>query len=406
MKRAIILVLDSLGIGASDDAGNYGDVGTDTLGHIAKACSEGLADSSERSGLLTLPNLTKLGLGHAAKGSTGIIPKGLEVSQNSIEAAYGYAVEISKGKDTPSGHWEMAGLPVTFDWGYFPKNEPCFPEQLINDLVSEARLPGILGNKHASGTEIVSELGEEHIRSGKPICYTSVDSVFQIAAHEQYFGLERLYQVCEIAKQLTLPLEIGRVIARPFIGDKAEDFRRTGNRHDYTTLPHADTLLDRVCAVGGEVISIGKIADIFANKGISKSIKASGNMALFDATLEAIKTAEDNALIFVNFVDFDSLYGHRRDSAGYARALEAFDNRLPELNSQLQEGDLVLITADHGCDPSWVGTDHTREHVPVLFYGPNICKKYLGRRESFADMGQTIARHLGLNPLDYGVACL
>ena len=396
--------MDSFGVGATEDASDFGDVGSDTLGHIAEACKAGKADNDHRSGPLNLPNLANLGLGLSAKGSTGNLPAGLE-TDGPYRGAYGHAAELSKGKDTPSGHWEIAGLPVSFEWGFFPDTVPSFPEDLIAEFVREANLPGILGNKHASGTTIIAELGEEHIRTGKPICYTSADSVFQIAAHEEHFGLERLYEICEIAKRLTKRLEVGRVIARPFIGDTPENFSRTGNRRDYTTLPHADTLLDRIQKSGNEVISVGKISDIFAHQGITKKVKATGNMALFDATLEEVRTAPDGSLVFTNFVDFDSSYGHRRDIAGYANALEEFDKRLPELDAILQPDDLVLITADHGCDPSWPGSDHTREHVPVLFYGPSIETKDLGRRKSFADMGQTIAHHLGLAPMDHGSNC-
>ena len=406
MTRAIILVMDSFGLGATEDADAFGDTGADTLGHIAEACAAGKADSDKRAGPLSLPNLVSRGLGLAAKGSTGSEPAGLELNGYRLNGAYGHAAEVSKGKDTPSGHWEIAGLPVEFDWGFFPNTVPSFPEELIEEFVREAEIPGILGNKHASGTEIIAELGEEHIRTGKPICYTSADSVFQIAAHEDHFGLERLYDICEIAKRLTKKMEVGRVIARPFVGNDAADFARTGNRRDYTTLPHADTLLDRVCAAGNEVISVGKIADIFANKGISRKVKATGNMSLFDATLDVVRDAPDGSLTFTNFVDFDSSYGHRRDVAGYANALEEFDRRLPDLDAILEPGDLVLITADHGCDPTWPGSDHTREHVPVLFYGPGIRPKDLGRRTTFADMGQTIAHHLGLEPLSKGTNCL
>lgn len=405
MKRVIILVMDSFGLGATADADLYGDVGANTLGHIAEACAKGKADNSKRQGELQLPNLVRLGLGKAAEISTGEIPIGLECSKSSIIGAYGCAAEVSKGKDTPSGHWEMAGLPVTFDWGYFPQTEPCFSKELIDAFVKEAKLPGILGNKHASGTDILVELGDEHIRSGKPICYTSTDSVFQIAAHEKHFGLERLYEICEIAKRLTLPLEIGRVIARPFLGDKPDNYKRTANRHDYTTPPYDKTLLNHVIESGSDVISIGKIADIFAEQGISKKFKGNDNMALFDATLEVMKTTKAGDLIFANFVEFDSHYGHRRDLIGYATALEAFDKRLPELLDILQENDLLLITADHGCDPSWFGTDHTREHVPVLFYSKTLSPKSLGKRQSFADMGQTIAEYLNIKPLKHGKSC-
>jgi phosphopentomutase len=268
-----------------------------------------------------------------------------------------------------------------------------------------AGLDGILGDRHASGTEILKELGVEHIRTGKPICYTSADSVFQVAAHEDYFGLERLYEFCEIARELVDPLNVGRVIARPFTGEDAASFTRTANRRDYTTPPFAETLLDRAVAAGREVVSVGKVADIFAGRGITRRVKAGGNMALFDRLLEQVDEAPDGAIVFVNFVDFDTLFGHRRNVAGYAAALEEFDRRLPTLEHRLHPGDLVLMTADHGCDPTWTGTDHTREHVPVLFFGPGVRTGSLGRRESFADMGQTIAGHLGLGALEHGVAC-
>ena len=403
-RRAIILVLDSFGIGATADAAEFGDVGADTLGHIAAACAGGRADRAGlRSGRLHIPNLARWGLGRAAEISAGVVPPGLETAR--IDGAYGCAAEESRGKDTPSGHWEMAGCPVPFDWGYFPHERPCFPRALVDQLVAEFDLPGILGEKHASGTVIIEELGAEHLRTGKPICYTSADSVFQVAAHEHHFGLERLYRFCERAKELLEPLNIGRVIARPFVGESPADFRRTAHRRDYTTPPPEETLLDRVSASGAEVWSIGKIADIFAHRGISKKLKADDNSGLFDRTLDAVAAAGDRSLVFANFVDFDMLYGHRRDVVGYAAALEAFDRRLPELEAKLQPGDLVLATADHGCDPTRAGSDHTREHVPVLFFGPGVPAGSLGKRPSFADMGQTIARHLKLAPLAHGRDC-
>jgi phosphopentomutase len=404
VSRAFILVLDSLGIGASTDADRFGDNGADTLGHIAERCAAGLADDAGRSGPLAIPNLLRLGLGMAALESRGHPAIGLD-TVSPPEGAWGYAVEQSRGKDTPSGHWEIAGLPVPFDWHYFPNTHPCFPANLIAALVERGDLPGILGDCHASGTDIVSELGEEHIRSGKPICYTSADSVFQIAAHEDHFGLERLYALCEIARELVDPLEVGRVIARPFVGEDAVSFIRTANRRDYTTPPFTETLLDRAVAAGREVVSVGKVADIFAGHGITRRIKAGGNMALFDRLMEQVDEAADGVIVFVNFVDFDMLYGHRRDVSGYAAALEEFDRRLPVLEYRLRPGDLVLMTADHGCDPTWKGTDHTREHVPVVFFGPGVRTGSLGRREGFADMGQTIADHLGLDPLEHGTAC-
>ena len=397
MGRAIILVMDSFGVGEAPDAGAFGDTGADTLGHIA-------AVRAEAGKPLDLPNLRRLGLGEAARLATGTVPAGLE-HEGPFDGAYGCAAERSFGKDTPSGHWEMAGLPVEFDWGFFPREQPCFPADLIAEFCDRTGLPGILGDKHASGTEIIKELGAEHIRTGKPICYTSADSVFQIAAHEEHFGLQRLYEICEAAKEICDRLNIGRVIARPFVGEDAESFTRTGNRRDYTTLPHAPTLLDHVKNAGQQVISVGKISDIFAHQGVTVKIKADGNAALFDATLEAMEQARDGDLVFSNFVDFDMLFGHRRDVGGYADALEAFDAALPSLEARLRPDDLVLITADHGCDPTWPGSDHTREFVPVLFFGPDVERGSLGRRDSFADMGQTIARHLGVGPLGAGVDC-
>ena len=408
MPRAIILVLDSLGVGGAPDASVYGDQGADTLGRIAEACAAGQCNlPGQRSGVLRVPNLIRLGLGEAAATATGHIPAGLK-SPIPIQAAYGSAIETSKGKDTPSGHWEMAGVPVLFDWHYFPQTQPCFPAELTDFLRQKMNLPGFLGERHASGTEIIARLGEAHRQSGCPIIYTSADSVVQIAAHEQSFGLQKLYELCELARARLdqLGLNVGRVIARPFVGESVADFRRTGNRRDYAVPPPAPTLLDRLTAAGHEVIAVGKIADIFAHRGISRSIKADGNQALFDATLRALDEAPDGSLVFSNFVDFDMLYGHRRNVAGYALALEQFDERLPELEQRLQPGDKVFISADHGNDPSWPGTDHTREQVPVLIFGPGIQPSSLGQRRSFSDIGQTVAYHLGIEPLQYGSAML
>ncbi|MCW5731621.1 MAG: phosphopentomutase [Alphaproteobacteria bacterium] len=408
MPRAFILVMDSFGIGAAPDAAGFGDAGADTLGHVAAACAAGRADRAGlRAGPLALPNLARLGLGEAAMQASGRRPAGLPAVA-APAGAHGCAAEQSRGKDTPSGHWELAGVPVPFEWGYFPARLPAFPDELIRALVAECDLPGILGNCHASGTEILDRLGEEHLRTGRPICYTSADSVFQVAAHEETFGLERLYRVCATAKRLTAPLNIARVIARPFTGRHPGQFRRTGHRRDYTTPPPEPTLLDRLRAAGREVIGIGKIADIFAGRGVDRSLKADDNMGLFDRLLEAAAAAPEGSLVFANFVDFDTLYGHRRDVAGYAAALEAFDARLPEFEALLRPGDLALISADHGCDPTWPGSDHTREFVPVLFFGPGLppdARRSLGRRSSFADMGQTIARHLGIAPLAHGDDC-
>lgn len=404
MKRAVILLLDSFGIGSAVDA-ERDDRGANTFGHIAQFCASGKADKAGlRAGPLHIPNLARLGLVAAAEQSVGAAIIGTE-SPPKIIGKYGYGVEISHGKDTPSGHWEIAGVPALFDWGYFPPDFPSFPKKLIEQLISLGNIPGILGNRHASGTEIIAELGEEHLKTGKPIVYTSADSVFQIAAHEQSFGLDRLYQLCEIARTLVDDYQIGRVIARPFLGTPG-NFYRTGNRHDYTAPPPSATLLEKLIAAGGEVIAIGKTADIFAHRGISQEIKATGNDALFDATVAAFKTAKDRTLIFSNFVDFDSVFGHRRDVAGYAAALESFDKRLPELEALCQSGDIIIITADHGCDPTWPGSDHTREHIPVLVYGPQIKAENIGQRNTFADIGQSLASYFNLAKLDYGTTFL
>ena len=401
MKRAIILVLDSLGLGSSEDAHLYGDSGSDTLGHIIEKCASGNADNSERNGPLLIPNLIRWGLGEAAIASRN---KPLPITRVEPQGAFGYAQEVSAGKDTPSGHWEICGLPVPFEWGTFPETENCFPVSLINDLMNQGQIGGTLANKHASGTQVIEEFGEEHLESGFPICYTSADSVFQIAAHEEHFGLERLYELCRVAKKLVDPLEITRVIARPFIGNPKDGFERTANRKDLTTPPNDVTLLDHIQDANGQVISVGKISDIFSNQGVSYTVKASNNMGLVDQLLSEM-TKVKGGLIFVNLVDFDTKFGHRRDVAGYALALEQLDNRLPEIESRLDKDDLVLVTADHGCDPTWPGSDHTREHVPVVFYGKSVKNNNLGKRESFADMGQTIARHLEIKTLANGKAC-
>lgn len=385
--RICILMMDSLGVGASADAKRYGDEGANTLGHIMQQFPQ-----------LAIPNLRRLGLLHALAASSGMK---FYRDQEKVQGQWGYAKEQSFGKDTPSGHWEMMGLPVLFDWGMFPNTRPCFPQALIDDFLTVTKLKGVLGNCHASGTTIIDEFGAAHIDTGFPIVYTSADSVFQIAAHEQYFGLERLYQICEQARVLVDDYQVGRVIARPFVGEPGK-FVRTANRKDYTTPPHADTLLDLALAAGHEVIAIGKIADIFAHRGIGQTILGENNQHLFDLTLTAMETAAPGSLVFTNFVDFDSKYGHRRDIAGYAKALEEFDQKIIELEQGLKPGDLVFIVADHGCDPSLPGSDHTREHIPVLMFGPGIATKELGCRQSFADIGQTIASYWGLKPLDYG----
>ena len=403
LGRVCILLMDSVGIGASLDAPEYGDAGANTFGHIVEACRDGQGNKTDvRQGPLSIPNLARLGLYHAAVASSGL--KMIDLATLAMPCGlYGYAVEQSLGKDTPSGHWELAGVPVMSPWGYFPDTPACFPSDFIDELIKLGNLPGVLGEKHASGTDIITELGETHCLTGKPIVYTSADSVFQIAAHEQHFGLQRLYDLCEIARKLVDKYQVGRVIARPFTGDKGA-FYRTANRRDYSTLPPAKTLLDYLKQAGREVLAIGKTADIFADQGVTQTIKADGNMALFDATLTAMQTAPAGSLVFTNFVDFDSSYGHRRDLPGYANALEKFDARLPELERLLQPDDMIVIVADHGCDPTFPGSDHTREHIPVLVSGPSLNGRFIGRRDTFADVGQSLAECLAIQPLLHGVS--
>jgi phosphopentomutase len=394
--RAILIVLDSVGVGGAPDAVKYGDAGADTIGHIADACAAGRADKrGVREGPLFMPYLTSFGLGEACRAATGRVPRGLEC--DTLRGVSGCAAEVSTGKDSQSGHWEIAGAPVTFEWGYFPDTQPCFPPELIEELCRRAELPGILGDRHASGTQIIDELGDEHVRTGKPICYSSGDSVFQIAAHEERFGLERLYRVCEIARELVDPLRIGRVIARPFIGASGR-YQRTGNRHDYGVPPPAPTLLDRAQRAQRHVVSVGKIGDLFCHQATGQEVTAHSNAAVFDSMLASMEALDHGGFLFVNLVDFDTLYGHRRDCTGYAAALEAFDRRLPELTRSLRAHDLVIVTGDHGCDPTWRGTDHTRECVPVIGFGPAVQEVGpLGRLQTFSEIGQMVARHLRLS---------
>ncbi len=399
MSRAVVVVLDSFGLGAAPDAARFGDVGADTLGHIA-------AWAHAQGRPLLLPNLARLGLGHAARHATGRWPMGWpDVTPQAC--AFGAAAERSAGKDTPSGHWEMMGCPVSFEWGTFavrPAGINVFPDGLMREWMAQAGLSGTLGNTHASGTEIIERLGDEHVRSGWPICYTSADSVFQVAAHETHFGLERLLHICEQAKPIFDRARIARVIARPFVGESGR-YRRTGHRRDLTTPPPGETLLDRLEARGREVISIGKIGDIFAHRGTGEVLKADGNDALCAATLEAVRRCADGGLVFTNLVDFDMHFGHRRDPAGYAEALMAFDAWLPTLEAALLPGDCLVLTADHGCDPTWPGSDHTREFVPLIFAGPAVASvQDLGRRDSFADLAQTLAQLLDVGPMNHGNA--
>ena len=398
MARVLLIVLDSVGIGGGPDAERYGDAGSDTVGHIAEACADGRGDRAGlRTGPLGLRHLVALGLGLACEAATGRMPPGL-APPDVPSGAWGHAVETAAGKDTPSGHWEIAGLALREPWGHFPDTRPAFPAPLTRDLIRLGELPGILGDSHASGIAIIDALGPEHVRTGRPICYTSADSVFQIAAHEEAFGLERLYALCRIARDLCDAYRVGRVIARPFTGTAEAGFRRTGNRRDFSVAPPGDTLLDRLQAAGRDVVSVGKIGDIFAHRATGREVKPGGNAACLDAAIDALGDLRDGGFVFANLVDFDSEHGHRRDVPGYAAELERFDARIPDIRAALRPGDLCLVTADHGNDPTWHGTEHTREQVPVLAFGPDIASRALGRRATFADIGASVAHHLGLPP--------
>lgn len=388
MPRAFLLILDSLGIGGAPDAASFGDEGANTLCHICDHM------------VLNVPHLASLGLGEAAALSTGRNP----LAPVPLIGRHGVAREVSRGKDTITGHWEIAGVPLAFDWGYFPHTVPAFPPELIEAIVARVRLPGLLALHHASGTEVIEAYGEEHIATGKPIAYTSADSVLQIAAHEEHFGLERLYEVCRVARELTYGMNIGRIIARPFLGERRGEFARTGHRKDFAVTPPSPTLLEVLSKAGRDVVSIGKIGDIFAHVGTGREIKVSGNRAFMDATLANMDGLGDGGLLMTNFVDFDTEFGHRRDPMGYGRALEAFDAELPLILARLREGDLLILTADHGNDPTWHGTDHTREQVPILVYSRGNAPGSVGVRGSFCDIGQSVAAHLKVCPLGSGTA--
>jgi phosphopentomutase len=397
MPRGVLLVMDSVGCGGAPDAAAFGDAGANTLGHVIRACAEGRAEDG-RSGPLHVPAMAALGLGTAIRLASPIALPGFAETPRGIVAA---ATEVSRGKDTPSGHWELAGVPVPWDWHYFPRRDPAIPVSVTHPLIERAGLPGTLCNAHSSGMPVLRDFGEAHIATGKPILYTSADSVLQIAGHETHFGLDRLYEVCRIAAEIVHPLRVGRVIARPFVGETAASFVRTPNRRDLAIPPPEPTLLDRVVAAGGRTHAIGKIGDIFAHRGISTLAKGKDDMALVDATLAVLDAAQEGDLVFANYVDFDTLWGHQRDVAGYARALEAFDARLPEILGRLRPGDLLILTADHGNDPTYRGTDHTRERVPVLATGPGFEPRIVGL-VGFADVAETLAAHLGLAPGRHG----
>ena len=390
MGKAILIVLDSLGVGGAPDASLYNDEGSNTFGSIAFACSNGDADIG-RKGALKVPNLEALGIYSATRLSTGLtLP-----NTDSTVGSYAVAIQRSKGKDTPTGHHEIVGYTNPIGWYTFPKAVPVFPEKEMDMLIQESKVTGFLGNKHASGEDIIKEYGEAHLDSGYPIVYTSADSVVQIAAHEREFGLDHLYEICKVAAKIFNNLRVQRIIARPFLGDNKNDFFRTKNRKDFILPPPIHTLCDKVIKSGRKCFGIGKIADIFGHRGISKSISGMSDDKLFDEMLNVIEKANTGDLIFANFVEFDSLYGHRRDLPGYARALENFDKQLPKLFSILNRDDFLLITADHGNDPTFAGTDHTREQVPVLIKKHNLINKCYGMI-NFSDIGSLVETFLGL----------
>jgi phosphopentomutase len=383
-KRVIWIVLDGVGAGELPDASDYGDTGSNTLGNLARVYKKTSGHA------LKLPHLEALGIGNIT-GIEGVPAR----ASGQGKGAFGKAVELSRGKDTTSGHWEMAGLVLTTPFTAFPNG---FPDDVIARWVQENNLPGILGNKAASGTEIIAELGDEHIRTGKPILYTSADSVWQVAAHEEAFGLERLYSICKSARELCNEMQIGRVIARPFIGNpaKGKPYTRTYNRKDYAQQPFSETYLDVLCEAKIPTLGIGKISNIYAARGIQKNIDTKGNADGIRVLVEQMKSVK-SGLLFCNLIDFDMLYGHRRDVPGFAVALEEFDQAMPEIMAAMRDQDLLLITADHGNDPTYPGTDHTREYIPLIAYTP--AQKIpgpidLGILKSFADIGATAVHAL------------
>lgn len=374
-KRAVIIVLDSAGIGEMPDAERFGDKGSNTI-----------ANTAEAMGGIKLPNMGKMGLSH-------IHPiKGVEKEERP-SAAYGKAAEKSDGKDTVTGHWEMSGCILETPLKTFPGG---FPPEIIEEFTRRTGRE-VLGNKVASGTEIIKELGMEHMKTGKPIVYTSADSVFQIAVHEDIIPLPELYKMCETAREmLTGDWTVGRVIARPFTGDSPENFKRTTNRHDYSLDPFCTTMLDYIKKAGMEVRGVGKISDIFNGRGVTHSVRTNGNQDGIDKTIEELGH-DFEGLLFVNLVDFDMLYGHRNDSQGYGKALEEADERIPQIIDALKEGDLLIITADHGCDPTTESTDHSREYIPLLVYSKSLKgDTEIGTRDSFTDIAKTVLEYLGI----------
>jgi phosphopentomutase len=388
VRRVFVFILDSFGIGHAPDAASYGDAGANTLLHICERMP------------LQLPHMASLGLGKAAKAAGGHDPW----PDVPLIGQWGYATEISKGKDTITGHWEIAGVPVPFDWHYFPQTQPAFPRELTDAIIARSQLPGLLALNHASGTQVIEDFGEEHLRTGSPIMYTSVDSVIQIAAHEQRFALQRLYDVCQLARDLTYDMKVGRIIARPFLGETPGTFLRTGNRKDYAIAPPSPTLLKMLGDAGRHVVSVGKIGDIYGHIGTGEEIKVSGNDAMMELITATLPRLKDGGFLMTNFVDFDTLYGHRRDPLGYGQLLQQFDAMLPRVFAEMREGDRLILTADHGNDPTYKGTDQTRERVPIMIYGPDLPPGSVGGRATFADIGQSVAAYLGVGPQTAGTA--
>ncbi len=387
MARAFLIVIDSVGIGGAPDAdrffnGEIPDTGANTLGHIAQS-------RAAAGHPLAVKTLDSLGLGAAVQLASGMQPDGLTAAPN---GAWGAATEVSNGKDTPSGHWELAGVPVPWEWHTFPKTEPAFPAEVSALICEAAGTAGILANRHASGTAVIDAEGPAHMQNGWPICYTSVDSVLQIAAHEEVFGRDRLLKLCADIAPALHAMKVGRVIARPFVGTPEGGFSRTQYRRDFAIAPPAPTICDAVHAAGKPVHAIGKIGDIFSMRGID-DVRKGRDHALMGHLNDLVDTAEGGAFVFANFVEFDSEYGHRRDVVGYAKHLEWFDAALAKILPRLGENDLLIVTADHGNDPTWIGTDHTRERVPVLVHG--IGAKQLGQL-AFTDVGASVAAHLNV----------
>ncbi|MCK5737442.1 MAG: phosphopentomutase [Spirochaetaceae bacterium] len=394
--NVFLIVIDSFGIGALPDASQYGDTGSNTAVGIGKAV-----------GGAQWPNLQKMGLGNIAELTGETIPGCPPAGE--VSALFGAMRERSPGKDTTTGHWEMAGIVLKKAFPVFPGDYPSFPEELINAFMAETGVPGILGNKAASGTAIIEELGDEHLKTGRPICYTSADSVFQIAAHNDIYPVKELYRLCEIARKLCDSYNVGRVIARPFEGTPG-NFNRTSDRHDWSIELPGETLLDYLRSEEVETVAVGKIGSIFNEQGIDISYHDAGNEACLKKTFEIAREETDkDRFVFINLVDTDMIYGHRRNPQGYHDAVAAIDLLLPELEALMNKGDILVITGDHGCDPTFKGTDHTREHVPVLFrtigaHSVSSEDASLGVRESFADLSVSIQKAFGKKGLGEGLS--